>query len=111
MDYYRKAAAVFILVMTLVSPLFMEREKKVALVEVQTLVAESQKLNYIKENRTKKRAEKEIMELIRKSAAEFAQKNNYSSVITKHAIYKGGDDISSALAEKIDKEVNLIEAK
>ncbi|MFP4021436.1 MAG: hypothetical protein ACLFUK_07510, partial [Halanaerobium sp.] len=84
MDYYRKAAAVFIAVISLMLPFFMEAEEKVAVVEMKTLVKESQKLNSIAENKDNKTAEREIMQLIEKSAAEFAEDNHYSSVITKY---------------------------
>jgi hypothetical protein len=45
-----------------------------------------------------------MMTVIKESAAEFAKKNNYSSVITKHLVYKGGKNISRKLAKKIDAE-------
>lgn len=104
MNYYRKAAAVFILVMTLVSPLVVAKPKRVALVDVNALAAQSKTLNSIKANKTPKEAEAAIMQIIKKEAAAYAENNNYSSVITKHLVYQGGEDISSALAKKIDKE-------
>ena len=102
MDYYRKAAAVFIAVITLMLPFFMEAEEKVALVEMETLIKESQKLNSLAANKDNKNAEKQIMQLIEESAAEFAKNNNYSSVITKYAVYKGGENITEDLVKKID---------
>ncbi|MGM0548038.1 MAG: hypothetical protein ACQER0_02060 [Bacillota bacterium] len=104
MNYYRKAVAVFILVMTLASPLLVAQENKVALVEIKAVTAQSKTLNSIKKNKTEAEAEAAIMEIIKKEAALYAKKHNYSSVITKHLVYRGGEDISSALAKKIDKE-------
>lgn len=105
MDYYRKAAAVFILIITLTLPFYLEVESEVAVVEIDALLAESQYLSQkaatAKDPET---LEAELMEIIKNSAAEFAQANNYSSVVTKHLVYKGGQDISSDLARKIDAE-------
>ena len=102
MDYYRKAAAVFIVVISLMLPFFMEVEEKVAVVELETLVKESQRLNSIVENKDTKTAEKKIRQLIEESAAELAAENHYSSVITKYAVYKGGENITEDLVKKID---------
>jgi len=102
MDYYRKAAALFIAVISLMLPFFMQVEEKVALVEMEVLVKKSQKLNSIAENRDHKTAEKEIMKLIKTSAAEFAAENHYSSVITGHVLYRGGENITEDLVKKID---------
>ena len=104
MDYYRKAAAVFIVVISLMLPFFMEVEEKVAVVELETLVKESQRLNSIVENKDTKTAEKKIRQLIEESAAELAAENHYSSVITKYAVYKGGENITEDLVKKIDEK-------
>jgi|SRR6056297_1607898 len=104
MDYYRKAAAVFIVVISLMLPFFMEVEEKVAVVELETLVKESQRLNSIAENKDTKTAEKKIRQLIEESAAELAAENHYSSVITKYAVYKGGENITEDLVKKIDEK-------
>ena len=105
MNYYRKAAAVFIVVFTLILPLFLEVEEKVAVVEINTLIKESKTLSSMKEEGSdRKAAKKEIMQLVKKSAAEYAEKNHYSSVITDYTLYKGGEDITDELAVKIDGE-------
>lgn len=105
MNYYRKAAAIFILFFSLMLPLFLEAEEKVAVVEINTLIRESQTLSLIeKSGSDQEAAEGEIMQLIKDSASEFAENNRYSSVITKHGLYKGGEDITGELAEKIDGE-------
>jgi uncharacterized membrane protein YkgB len=105
MDYYRKAAAIFIVIITLTLPFYLEVESEVAVVEIETLIAESEYLSQIAaKDIDKKAVEAEMMTVIKESAAEFAKKNNYSSVITKHLVYKGGKNISSKLAQKIDAE-------
>ena len=105
MNYYRKAAALFILFFSLILPLFLEAEEKVAVVDVNTLIKESQTLTSIEQlGSDREAARREIMELIKDSASEFAENNRYSSVITKHALYKGGENITGELAEKIDGE-------
>lgn len=105
MHYYRKAAAVFILVFTLTLPIFWEAEQEVALVEIKSLMVESKYLSTkIAENKNPDIIRAETMKLIKETAAEFAEKNNYSSVVTKHLIYKGGRDITKELAKKIDAE-------
>lgn len=108
MDYYRKAAAVFILIMTLITPIFLENEGEVAVVEIKTLVEKSSYLNRAavdslkKEKQDQKAVKAEIMTVIKNSAAEYAAANNYSSVITKDLLYQGGENITEALAQKID---------
>jgi hypothetical protein len=105
MHYYRKAAAIFILIITLVLPFFLEVEAEVAVVEIKTLLAESEYLSSkAAENKKPEGVEAEMLKTIKKAAAEFAEANNYGSVVTKHQIYKGGKDISSQLAKKIDAE-------
>ena len=103
MHYYRKAAAVFILFFTLALPFFLEVEEKVALVEFETLIAESEYLSSkAAENKNPEALEAEILKIAKKAAVKFAADNNCSSVVTKHLIYKGGTDISRKLAKKID---------
>ena len=103
MDYYRKAAAVFILLLSLILPIFLEAEENVAVVEVNRLIKESQTLTSIEAAGSDREAvRQEIMQLVKESAFEFAENNHYSSVITKHALYKGGENITGELAEKID---------
>jgi len=103
MHYYRKAAAVFILIFTLVLPFFLEVEEKVAVVEIETLIAESEYLSSTAaKNKNPEALEAEILKIIKKGAVKYAAENNYSSVVTKHLIYKGGTDISQELAKKID---------
>lgn len=105
MHYYRKAAAIFILIFTLILPFFLEVEKEIAVVELKTLTAESEYLSSKAAGNTNSEAvEAEMLSLIKSAAAEFAEENNYSSVVTKHLIYRGGKDISSELAKKIDAE-------
>lgn len=114
MSYYRKAAAVFILVLTLLLPLFLEVEKETAVVNLQKVTEESSYLSQIlEENGTQietdsekniEEMEREIKQIIKSEAAELAAENNYSSIIIKQPVYKGGKDISSELAEKIDEQ-------
>ncbi len=104
MHYYRKAAAVFILIITLVLPFFLKAEAEVAVVEINTLVAESEYLSSKIKANNSAAAEAEIIKIIKKASAEFAEANNYSSVVSKHLIYQGGKDISRQLAKKIDAE-------
>lgn len=105
MEYYRKAAAVFIVIIALLLPFFMEVEKEVAVVDLKNLVKESKTLSSIAEKKNEtKAAEKEIRQLIEAAAAEYAEENSYSSVITKYAVYKGGQNITTDLAKKIDRE-------
>jgi hypothetical protein len=105
MHYYRKAAAIFIVIFTLMFPFYLEVESEVAVVEINTLIVESEYLSSAAiENTNQEIVKTEIMEIVKKSAEEFALKNNYSSVVTKHLIYKGGEDISRELAKKIDAE-------
>lgn len=105
MDYYRKAAAVFILIITLILPFYLEVEAEVAVVEIDTLLAESQYLSQkSKSAKDLDQIDAELMGIIKKTAAEYAQENNYSSVVSKHLIYRGGQDISIDLAQKIDAE-------
>lgn len=108
MKYYRKAAAVFIAVITLLLPLFMEAESKVAVVNFNKLVETSETLSSMAaKNKESELLEQEIRKLVKSAAAEYAANKSYSSVITKHVLYQGGFDITLELAKKIDKENNL----
>lgn len=107
MHYYRKAAAVFILIFALALPFFLEAEAEVAVVEIKTLIAESEYLSSRAaqaQNKNPEALEAEILKIAKKAAVKFAADNNYSSVVTKHLIYKGGTDISRELAIIIDAE-------
>jgi hypothetical protein len=105
MHYYRKAAAVFILIFALALPFFLEAEAKVAVVEIKTLIAESEYLSSkAAQNKNPEALEAEILKIAKKAVVKFAADNNYSSVVTKHLIYKGGTDISREIARIIDAE-------
>lgn len=105
MDYFRKAAAIFIVIISITLPFYLETESEVGVVELEALTAESEYLSQIAAQDIKKEAvESEMMDVIKESAAEYAAENNYSSVVTKHLIYKGGNNITSELAQKIDAE-------
>lgn len=105
MEYYRKAAAIFIVIIALILPFYLEVESEVAVVEIESLIAESEYLGQIAAQDIKKETvEAEMMQVIKESAAEYAAENNYSSVVTKHLIYKGGKNINRQLAQKIDAE-------
>lgn len=106
MEYYRKAIAVFIVIITLITPLFLEDETEVAVVEINTLIENSSYFQKIikEKNGDKPNLKSEIMALIKSSAAEYAAENNYSSVITKDSLYKGGKNITDDLIQKIDQQ-------
>ena len=105
MEYYRKAAAVFIVIISLTLPFFMEAEEKVAVINVNNLIEESRTLNSIAEAEAEpKAARKEIIKLVEKAAAEYAENNDYSSVVNNYPFYKGGENITVELANKIDRE-------
>ncbi len=114
MNYYRKAAAIFILILTLLLPLFLEVEKETAVVNLQKVTEESSYLSQLlEENNAQNETaseknieeiEREIKQIIKSEASELAAENNYSSIIIKQPVYKGGKDISSELAKKIDKQ-------
>jgi len=105
MDYFRKAAAIFIVIISITLPFYLEVESEVGVVELEALIVESKYLSQIAARDVEKEAaEAEIMSVIKEAAAEYAAANNYSSVVTKHLIYKGGNNISSELAQKIDAE-------
>lgn len=111
MDYYRKAAAVFILVLTLILPVFLEQSQETAVVDLEILLEESQYLNEFSNDALSKnedlnnleKTEAEIMELVRSAVLELGKENNYSSIVIKQPLYKGGIDITLKVAEKIDQ--------
>lgn len=115
MHYYRKAAAVFILVLTLILPLFLEQEESAAVVNLDQVITASSYLSEIKAQSSAEpeadqislaEAEAEIMDILKEEAAELAALNSYSSVLIDQAIYQGGKDISRELAAEIDKKYN-----
>ena len=104
MGYYRKAAAVFIVVVTLLTPVFLKKEMEVAVVDMNQLIEKSKYLSTLdKKNKTDEKSTDKIMDIIENSSREYAINNDYSSVITGHAVYKGGENITEKLAQKIDK--------
>lgn len=115
MDYYRKAAAVFILVLTLILPLFLKVEKETAVVNLDKIVEESSYINQflntnsaqnnLEDLKNDEALEKELFMIIREAASKLAAENNYSSIIIEQPVYKGGKNISLEVAEKID-EIN-----
>lgn len=113
MHYYRKAAAVFILVLTLILPLFLEQEELTAVVNLDQLIKASAHLSQIKAQSSAEpgadqislaEAEAKIMSILEDEAAELAELNNYSSVLIDQSIYQGGRDITEELAAKIDEK-------
>lgn len=112
MHYYRKAAAVFIIVLTLILPLFLEKTEETAVVNLEELISSSTYLSQIKAQSTAdpeenelslQGAENKIMEILEKEAAEIAAANSYSSILIDQAIYQGGKDITEELAAQIDE--------
>lgn len=107
MDYYRKAAAVFIVVVTLLTPVFLKKELEVAVVDMNKLIEESKYLSTLqKRAESEEENNKKIIKIVEDNAEEYAVNNDYSSVITGHAVYKGGENITEKLARKIDKNNN-----
>jgi hypothetical protein len=113
MHYYRKAAAVFILVLTLILPLFLEENEATAVVNLDRVIAASSYLSEIKvkssvepevDQMSLGEAESKIMEILKAEAAELAALNSYSSILIDQAIYQGGRDITQELAKKIDEK-------
>lgn len=105
MKYYRKAAAIFIVFIALMLPFVLRAEPKVAVVDLNSLIDQSQEIGSLIEKNDRDKTNKEkIRKLTAEAAAELAAENNYSSVITKKNLYKGGEDITSQLAEKIDNK-------
>ena len=112
MHYYRKAAAVFIIVLTLILPLFMEKKEETAVVNLEQVIASSAYLSQIKSQSSADpeadeislaRAESKIMEILKKESAELAVVKSYSSILIDHSIHKGGKDITQELAAEIDE--------
>lgn len=112
MHYNRKAVAVFILVLTLVLPLFLEKEEATAVVNLEGVIAASTYLSQIEAQSSAEptgdeislaEAENEIMRILKKEAAELAAVNSYSSILIDNSIYEGGQDITQDLASKIDE--------
>lgn len=107
MEYYRKAAAVLIVVLALILPFTLKEAKITAFVDLDQLTAESSYLNNLKENTESKAWQKaeleaEIMQLVKETAAELAERENYHAVVLKHPIYKGGEDITESVVRELD---------
>ncbi|OEG62001.1 MAG: hypothetical protein BHK79_01085 [Halanaerobium sp. MDAL1] len=112
MHHYRKATAVFIIVLTLMLPLFLEKKEETAVVNLDEVLTASR---HLQELRKKSRAElgeedplqtaeAEIMEILRREAEILAAENSYSSIIIDQAVYQGGKNISQEIADKIDSK-------
>ncbi|SIQ46623.1 hypothetical protein [Halanaerobium kushneri] len=113
MHYYRKAIAIFILVLALMLPLFLEKQEQTAVVNLEAVISASSFLSQIrdqiaadpeKNQISLKQAENKIMDILRVEAEELALEKSYSSVLIDQAIYQGGKDISQELADKIDNK-------
>lgn len=111
MSYYRKAAAVFIIVLTLILPLFLEKTEETAVVNLEQVIASSAHLTEIEarsaadpdaDEISLARAENEIMQILKNESAELAEEKSYSSILIDHSIYQGGKDITQELAAAID---------
>ncbi|ADQ13892.1 hypothetical protein [Halanaerobium hydrogeniformans] len=107
MEYYRKAAAVLIVVLALILPFVLKQAQITAVVDLDQLTAESSYINNLKENveanpRPNAELEAEIMQLLKETTAELAAKENYQTVVLKHPIYKGGEDITETVIREID---------
>lgn len=108
MEYYRKAAAVLIVVLALILPFALKESQITAVVDLDHVTAESSYINYLKENNggefeQNAELEAEIMQLVKESSAELAERKNYQTVVLKHFIYKGGEDITENLIKEIDR--------
>lgn len=112
MHYYRKAAAVFIIILTLILPLFLEKKEETAVVNLEQVIASSTYLTQIEtqnsadldtNNISKTEIETKIMNILKDEAAELAAENNYSSILIDQIIYQGGRDVTQELAAKIDE--------
>ena len=120
MHYYRKAAAVFLLVITLLLPIFLEKTEVTAVVELEKVVSESSYITKLKNKGLNLRAglteqeqaqlkneiESQIMTSIKESAAELAESKNYQTIILKHPLYRGGADITELVIDKLDEKYN-----
>ncbi|TDO95099.1 hypothetical protein DFR79_10198 [Halanaerobium saccharolyticum] len=112
MHYYRKAAAVFIIVLVLILPLFLEKEEKTAVINLEQVIISSTYLSQIKAESSAdqaadgvsiKEAENKIMKTLKTEAAELAAEKSYSSILIDQAIYQGGKNVTQELAARIDK--------
>lgn len=115
MHYYRKAAAVFIIVLTLMLPLFLKKEEETAVVNLDQVIAASTYLTEIKiqnsadpeiDDISQTKIRTKIMKILKKESAKLAESNSYSSILIDQTIYKGGKDITQELAAKIDENYN-----
>ena len=116
MEYYRKTAAVFLLILTLILPIFLEKEEFTGVVEVDRVYKESRYINKLVNEKfnsvddlsveEKKAFEGEVIALMEDAAAEAAQEKNYTAVIFKNPLYKGGEDITEKIIENIDQNYN-----
>jgi len=113
MHYYRKAAAVFIIVLALILPLFLKKEEETAVVNLEQVIASSAYLRQIKAQSSADpaadeislaRAENKIMKILKNESAELAAAKSYGSILIDQAIYQGGKNISQELAAKIDED-------
>ncbi len=116
MNYYRKTAAVFIIIMTLILPFFLEKEEFTGVVEVERVYEESRYINKLineKLDKTdnlsaekRKLLEEKVITLLEEAAAEAAKQKNYTAVIFKTPLYRGGEDITGKIIEYIDRNYN-----
>lgn len=102
MEYYRKAAAVLLVFAVLFSTFFWKPAPKIAVVDINRLIKESKKIKLMTADSKEKKLRREVFRLTAEAAEKLAAENNYSSVITKHTLYKGGVDITAELAAEID---------
>jgi|GEM_PF-1201612 hypothetical protein len=112
MHYYRKAAAVFIIILALILPLFLEKEEETAVINLEQVTAASDYLSQIKAESSAdpaadevslEEAEDKIMKILKTESAELAAEKSYSSILIDQPIYQGGKDITQELAARIDK--------
>ncbi|MFW6274107.1 MAG: hypothetical protein ACOC17_04275 [Halanaerobium sp.] len=116
MDYYRKTAAIFIIIMTLLLPLFLEKEEFTGVVEVDRVYEESSYINSLVDKKfdaeekisaeERKSLEGEVKALIKEAAEDTVQEKNYSAIIFKTPIYRGGEDITDKIIKNIDQKNN-----
>jgi Skp family chaperone for outer membrane proteins len=116
MDYYRKTAAIFIIIMTLLLPLFLEKADFTGVVEVERVYEESSYINKLVDKKLnsadkisaeeRKSLEGEVTALIKEAAEDAVQDKNYSAIIFKTPLYKGGEDITDNIIKNIDQKYN-----
>lgn len=117
MDYYRKTAAVFLLIITLILPIFLEKEELTGVVDFNRVYEESRYIDELLEEKDasaaqmsaeeRKEFEEEVFALIENAAEETAAENsrkNYTAVIFKTPLYRGGEDITDRIIDNIDKK-------